>query len=157
MLIFFSLEFLSVSVRLSLSHTHIHALLKVTCNADSDRVISHIIVNVQAQDPPRSPPGVKFPQEDKSTVVHRKKNDMTKCDLTCTHKQARWCSEGSPRGGVHGDSPYYFINTSLFNFIFSIISQLCKDGVMSNHYVSVFISGPIAGGPATTLWRLWCE
>ena len=34
---------------------------------------------------------------------------------------------------------------------------ICKDGVMSNHSVSVFISGPTAGGPAMTLWRLWWD
>ena len=97
---------------------------------------------------------------------------LTKCDSTCACKEVtnrlkiprglstllfrRW-SEGSPRGGVHCDSPYCFINTSLFNFILHNLSQLCKDGAMSNHSMSVFISGLIAGGPAMTLWRLWWD
>ena len=46
---------------------------------------------------------------------------------------------------------------SLFNFIFHNLSQLCKDGVMSDHSMFVFILGPIAGGPAMTLWRLWWD
>ena len=97
---------------------------------------------------------------------------LTKCDSTCACKEVtnrlmipqglstllfcRW-SESSPRGGVHCDSPYCFINMSLFNFILHNLSQLCKDGGMSNHSVSVFISGLIAGGPAMTLWRLWWD
>ena len=125
----------------------------------------------QAQDPPGSPHTIVSLVEWCSLrwFAVRKTMWLTKCDLTCTHKEVtnrlkipqglstllfrRW-SEGSPRGGVHCDSPCCFINTSLFNFILHNLSQLCKDGVMSNHSVFVFISGPIAGGPAMTLWRL---
>ena len=93
MLIFFSLEFLSVSLSLSHTHTHTHTLLKVTCNADSDRVISHIIVNVQAQHPPRSPPAIPSLVEWSSLkrtsprwFTVRKMIWLTKCDLVYTHK-----------------------------------------------------------------------
>ena len=136
--------------------------------ADSDRVISHLIVN-----------RLKIPQGLPTLLFHwwsdwcslkgrdpwwfaiRKTMWLTKCDLTCTRKEVtnrlkipwglstllfcRW-SEGSPRGGVHCDLPYCFINMSLFNFIFHNLSQLCKDGVMSDHSMFVFILGPIAGG-----------
>ena len=67
------------------AHTHTnadkHMLFKVTCNADSDRVISHIIIN-----------RLKIPQG-LSTLLFR------------------WWSEVPSRGGVHCDSPYCFTDT----------------------------------------------
>ena len=67
-----------------------HMLLKKTCHSDSDRVISHIILNTkQAQDFPGVSPhycfvgGVKFSQGEGSAVFHC--TALQICDLSALY------------------------------------------------------------------------